>query len=126
MGFILNLDSVTMLVVIQACAEFESLQLGMQIHQMAIKLNYVGDLFIVNALLNMYSENGILASSCALFDTIPTCDVALWNSMISAYIDFGCYEEALSLFISMKTKASRKMKELFLSCCPHVPSLLMA
>ena len=99
-----HFDSVTMLVVIQACAEFESLQLGMQIHQMAIKLNYVGDLFIVNALLNMYSENGILASSCALFDTIPTCDVALWNSMISAYIDFGCYEEALSLFISMKNE----------------------
>lgn len=103
-----HFDSVTMLVVIQACAEFESLQLGMQIHQMAIKLNYVGDLFIVNALLNMYSENGILASSCALFDTIPTCDVALWNSMISAYIDFGCYEEALSLFISMKNKGVKE------------------
>ena len=103
-----HFDSVTMLVVIQACAEFESLQLGMQIHQMAIKLNYVGDLFIVNALLNMYSENGILASSCALFDTIPECDVALWNSMISAYIDFGCYEEALSLFISMKNKGVKE------------------
>ena len=103
-----HFDSVTMLVVIQACAEFESLQLGMQIHQMAIKLNYVGDFFIVNALLNMYSENGILASSCALFDTIPECDVALWNSMISAYIDFGCYEEALSLFISMKNKGLKE------------------
>ncbi|KAM3693322.1 hypothetical protein ACJW31_08G156900 [Castanea mollissima] len=103
-----HFDSVTMLIVIQACAEFESLQLGMQIHQMAIKLNYVGDLFIVNALLNMYSENGSLASSCALFDTIPTCDVALWNSMISAYIDFGCYEEALCLFISMKNKGLKE------------------
>ncbi|XP_075634547.1 pentatricopeptide repeat-containing protein At4g19191, mitochondrial-like [Castanea sativa] len=115
-----HFDSVTMLVVIQACAEFESLQLGMQIHQMAIKLKYVGDLFIVNALLNMYSENGSLASSCALFDTVPTCDVALWNSMISAYIDFGCYEEALSLFISMKNegiKEDERTISIMLSTC---------
>ncbi|KAK7855817.1 pentatricopeptide repeat-containing protein [Quercus suber] len=56
----------------------------------------------------MYSENGSLASSCVLFDTIRTCDVALWNSMISAYIDFGCYEEALSLFISMKNKGLKE------------------
>nr|POE61438.1 pentatricopeptide repeat-containing protein [Quercus suber] len=53
-------------------------------------------------------ENGSLASSCVLFDTIRTCDVALWNSMISAYIDFGCYEEALSLFISMKNKGLKE------------------
>jgi pentatricopeptide repeat protein len=113
-------DSVTMLVVIQACVEFGSLQLGMQIHQMAIKLKYVGDLYIVNALLNMYSENGSLASSCALFDTIPACDVALWNSMISAYIGFGCYEEALRLFISMRTegiKEDERTIAIILSSC---------
>ncbi|KAK7855816.1 pentatricopeptide repeat-containing protein [Quercus suber] len=68
----------------------------------------------------MYSENGSLASSCALFDTIPTCDLALWNSMISAYIDFGCYEEALSLFISMKNegiKEDERTISIMLSTC---------
>ncbi|KAK4608402.1 hypothetical protein RGQ29_001989 [Quercus rubra] len=79
-----HFDSVTML----------SLQLGMQIHQMAIKLNYVGDLFIRHPV------------RCLI--PVPECDVALWNSMISAYIDFGCYEEALSLFISMKNKGLKE------------------
>lgn len=99
-----DFDSVTMLVVIQACVEFGSLELGMQVHQMATKLSYIDDLFIVNALLNMYSENGSLELSCQLFNTILGIDVALGNSMISAYVDFGCYEEAMSLFIIMRTE----------------------
>ncbi|XP_015571137.3 pentatricopeptide repeat-containing protein At3g57430, chloroplastic isoform X2 [Ricinus communis] len=100
----IEFDMITILVVIQASADFGSLQLGMQIHQMAIKLSYVGDLFIQNALLNMYAENGSLKLACHLFDNVITRDVALWNSMISAYIDYAYYEEANSLFSTMRTK----------------------
>nr|POE61437.1 pentatricopeptide repeat-containing protein dot4, chloroplastic [Quercus suber] len=74
----------------------------------------------VRNLSSPIGENGSLASSCALFDTIPTCDLALWNSMISAYIDFGCYEEALSLFISMKNegiKEDERTISIMLSTC---------
>ncbi|KAJ0021510.1 hypothetical protein Pint_31075 [Pistacia integerrima] len=95
-------DSVTIMVVIQACAEFQDLELGMQVHAMAIKFGFKNDLFIVNALINMYGEIGYLEFSCKLFDTIPTPDNALWNSMISAYIEYGYYKEAISLFIRMQ------------------------
>lgn len=103
-----HFDCVTMLVVIQACAGFGYLELGMQIHQMAIKLKYINDLFIVNALLNMYSESETLESSCKLFNIYPVPDVAMWNSMISAFMDFGCFEEALCLFSNMRTKGVRE------------------
>ncbi|KAK9273990.1 hypothetical protein L1049_018804 [Liquidambar formosana] len=101
-------DSVTMLVAIQVCAEFGSLKLGMQIHQMAIKLEFNNDLFVANALLRMYSENGSLEFSRELFESITTRDIAMWNSMISVYIGFGCYEEALSLFIRIRTECIRE------------------
>ncbi|EOY32670.1 Pentatricopeptide repeat-containing protein [Theobroma cacao] len=101
-------DSVTMLALIQACAEFGSLELGSQIHQMAIKCSYSNDLFIVNALLNMYADIGSLKSACKLFDVTPRRDVALWNSMISAYFEYSCNEEATSLFVHMRTEGNKE------------------
>ncbi|WCJ36891.1 Pentatricopeptide repeat (PPR) superfamily protein [Euphorbia peplus] len=95
-------DLVTVLVVVQAIAEFGSVELGMQIHQLAIKLSYDDDLFIANALLNMYIDIGNLKLARRLFDTVSTRDVALWNSMIAAYIDYDCYDEAIRLFITMR------------------------
>ncbi|MBA0847383.1 hypothetical protein Goshw_017112 [Gossypium schwendimanii] len=113
-------DSVTVLALIQASAEFGSLELGDQIHQMAIKCSYSNDLFIVNALINMYAEIGCLKSACKLFDGIPTRDVALWNSMISVYIDYSYYGEAISLFIKMRTEGNKEDERttvLMLSLC---------
>ncbi|CAK9164682.1 unnamed protein product [Ilex paraguariensis] len=97
-------DSVSMLVAIQACAEFGSHQLGMQIHQLSIKCGFKKDLYIANALINMYSETGSLKSSRDLFRSIPIRDVALWNSMISAYVESSSNEEATSMFIKMRLK----------------------
>ncbi|XP_023512048.1 pentatricopeptide repeat-containing protein At3g57430, chloroplastic-like isoform X1 [Cucurbita pepo subsp. pepo] len=116
----IKFDAVTMLLVIQACAESESLQLGMQLHQLAIKFNFVDDLFVLNALLNMYSDNGRLESSCALFNAVPTSDAALWNSMISAYIAFGFHAEAIALYIKMRLEGLKEDKRtvaIMLSLC---------
>ncbi|XP_038902698.1 pentatricopeptide repeat-containing protein At2g13600-like [Benincasa hispida] len=116
----IKFDAVTMLVVIQACAESECLRLGMQLHQLAIKFNFIDDLFILNALLNMYSDNGNLESSCALFNAVPTSDAALWNSMISAYVVFGFHAEAIALFNKMRLehiKEDERTIAILLSLC---------
>lgn len=95
-------DFVTMLMVIQACSEVGSLELGMQVHQLAIKYGFIDDLFIVNALLNMYGKNGSLDSSLELFESAPTKDIALWNSMLCLYAEIGSLEEVMALFIRMR------------------------
>ncbi|KAK9921049.1 hypothetical protein M0R45_029579 [Rubus argutus] len=100
----IKLDSVSMLVGIQACSKIGSMELAKQFHQMAVKFSCSNDLFVVNALLNMYSECGCLELARALFETVPNRDVALWNSMICAYIEYGFYEEAMSLFLKMRTE----------------------
>ncbi|KAI7982251.1 Pentatricopeptide repeat-containing protein [Camellia lanceoleosa] len=101
-------DSITMLIVIQACSEVGSLKLGMQVHQLAIKYGFIEDLFIVNALLNMYSMNGCLASSLQLFESTPTKDIALWNSIMSMYVEIGFLEKVMSLFIRMRLEGIRE------------------
>lgn len=94
-------DSVTMLVVIQACAEVGNVELGMQAHQLIIKFGY-GNLHIINALLNMYSEFGDLRSCYELFNSIPSRDVALWNSILSCSIESGFIEDSLKLLTDMQ------------------------
>ncbi|XP_004306267.1 PREDICTED: pentatricopeptide repeat-containing protein At3g57430, chloroplastic-like [Fragaria vesca subsp. vesca] len=95
-------DSVTMLVVIQACGKIGNVELAGQIHQMAVKCGYISDIFVVNALLNMYSECGCFELSRALFETVSNRDVAMWNSMLAAYSEYGLYDEAVSLFSRMR------------------------
>ncbi|XAR60373.1 hypothetical protein NMG60_11033718 [Bertholletia excelsa] len=115
-----NCDSVTMLIAIQVCAEVGSLKLCLQIHQLAIKYNLTKDLFIVNALLDMYSKNGSLGSSLELFESAPAKDIALWNSMISAYVDIGFFEEVRSLFSKMRLERNQENERTMstlLSCC---------
>lgn len=121
-------DCVTMLVAVQACAELGSLKLGKQIHQLAIKFEFVEDLYILNALLNMYSNNGSLESSHQLFESVPNRDAPLWNSMISAYAAFGCHEEAMDLFIRMQSEGVKKDERtvvIMLSMCEELASGLL-
>ncbi|KAM0990902.1 hypothetical protein ACFX13_009482 [Malus domestica] len=116
-------DSTTLLVVIQACAGIGSIELGRQIHQMVIKNSYSGDLFTVNALLNMYTECGCFELSRELFEAVPNRDVALWNSMISAYVEYGFYEEALSLFSRMRIEGIKEDERtivVMLSVCENL------
>ncbi|XP_071712010.1 putative pentatricopeptide repeat-containing protein At3g11460, mitochondrial [Rutidosis leptorrhynchoides] len=94
-------DSVTMLVVIQACAEFGSLELGMQVHQLVIKLGY-SNMHTTNALLNMYTKFADLRSCYELFNSIPSRDAALWNSILSCSIESGFVDDSLYLLTEMQ------------------------
>ncbi|KAL2507330.1 Pentatricopeptide repeat-containing protein [Forsythia ovata] len=103
----LRCDLVTILIAIQACAEYGCLKLGMQVHQLAMKCDFNRDLYIVNALMNMYSQFGCIEFAHALFRSISTRDVALWNSMLSAYIESGATDEAVALLRTMRLEGIR-------------------
>ncbi|PON59065.1 DYW domain containing protein [Parasponia andersonii] len=116
-------DPVTVVAVVQACAELGFLKLGRQIHQVALKSGYRNDMFVVNALLNMYRDCESLDLSCRLFKNIPRRDVALWNSMINAYTEYGIYDKAVSLFITMRTQGIREDERtvsIMLSSCSNL------
>ncbi|XP_052184928.1 putative pentatricopeptide repeat-containing protein At3g13770, mitochondrial [Diospyros lotus] len=118
-------DSITMLTVIQACSEVGSLKLGMQIHQLAVKYYFTVDLFILNALLNMYGKIGNLASSLKLFESTPTKDTALWNSIIYVNVEHGFLEKAICLFTRMRLsdiQEDERTIAVFLSSCVYLDS----
>ncbi|KAI3837673.1 hypothetical protein MKW98_027032, partial [Papaver atlanticum] len=55
------------------------------------------DVFIGAALVDMYAKCGCVDKARSVFDRIPARDVVTWNSMLAAYSQNGCPEEALSL-----------------------------
>ncbi|XP_027064708.2 putative pentatricopeptide repeat-containing protein At3g13770, mitochondrial [Coffea arabica] len=100
-------DHVTVLVIIQACAELGLIELGMQVHQLVKKHGFSKDLHTLNALMRFYSSMGYLKCSFNLFISVPNKDVVLWNSMISACIDNSLNDEAIKMFTKMQIEGIR-------------------
>ncbi|XP_058073629.1 pentatricopeptide repeat-containing protein At3g12770-like isoform X1 [Magnolia sinica] len=118
--------SLTMLVLVQSCADLGYLKVGKQVHQFSIKSGLSSDIFIGSALIDLYAKVRSLESSSDVFENMPARDVASWNAMMHAYKDFGCYEKALDLFNRMQLEDMRGDVITFatmLSICAQCSSL---
>lgn len=80
-----NMDPVTVASLLTVCAQSDDVLNGMLIHLYAIKQGLELDLFVSNALINMYAKFGCLANAVRVFDQMVVRDVVSWNSIISAY-----------------------------------------
>lgn len=88
--------------VIKAASELKASRVGRAVHGMAIKLSFGMDLYILNSLVRFYGACGNLNLAERLFEGISSKDVVSWNSMISAFAQGNCPEDALDLFLKME------------------------
>lgn len=94
-------DKFTFPRVLKACAGLEALHQGKEIHGDIVRRGLESDVFIRNALIDMYAKCGSLETARALFDKMPQRDIVSWNSMIAGYGQSGYCDEALKLFREM-------------------------
>ncbi|KAK4788976.1 hypothetical protein SAY86_020295 [Trapa natans] len=87
--------------VLNSCCSLEALDQGREIHTPAIKLNLVGDLFVCNSLIVMYSKCGSMNDSMALFSRARDKNLVTWNAAISGCAQHGRGILALALFALM-------------------------
>ncbi|TVU03482.1 hypothetical protein EJB05_50986, partial [Eragrostis curvula] len=87
--------------VLQACANIAFLDLGVQIHNVAVKLGHESDLFVGNALMDFYAKCRKMESSLGIFSSLPDANEVSWNTIIVGYCQSGFGEEALSVFREM-------------------------
>lgn len=80
-----TMDSVTMSSVLPICAQLNDIISGVLTHVYAIKLGLEFDLFVSNALINMYAKFGELGSAETIFNKMEVRDVVSWNSLIAAF-----------------------------------------
>ncbi|KDP46746.1 hypothetical protein JCGZ_06534 [Jatropha curcas] len=115
-------NSVTLLAVITACTTLTSLKHGNATHGYIMKCGLNFDIFIENALINMYSKCGCLMASHQVFKEMHKKDLVSWSTLIAGYGLHGYGEEALYLFCEMQEKGVELDAITFLSvlsACNH-------
>ncbi|KAK3183945.1 hypothetical protein Dsin_031231 [Dipteronia sinensis] len=92
----------TLVSLLQACRQLESLKLGSWIHDFALKNGSKFGVFLGTALIDMYSKCGSLEDARKVFDQMQVKNLATWNAMITSLGVHGHGEKALALFAEMK------------------------
>lgn len=115
-------NDVTLLAILSACSSASSLNHGRGVHGYIWKSGLNFDIFIGNALINMYSKCGCLVDSRQSFREMAIRDCTSWSTLISCYGLHGCGKEALQLFHEMQGRGVEPDAITFLailSACNH-------
>ncbi|XWS58651.1 hypothetical protein CRYUN_Cryun08bG0052800 [Craigia yunnanensis] len=91
-------DKYTFPSVANSCAALVDIAMGKVVHENVLKMGLGSDLYIGNALVDMYARFGCSAEALKVFDRMPERDVVSWNSLISGYSANGHWEEALEVY----------------------------
>ncbi|KAJ7524892.1 hypothetical protein O6H91_17G026300 [Diphasiastrum complanatum] len=110
-----NLDSITFLGIVNACASVAALEEGWSVHASIIRARLEMDIFMENCLVHMYAKCGSIEDSCRVFRNMSKWDGISWNAMLEGYAMHGLGNEALLLFEEMCWKDIRMDDCTFLS-----------
>ncbi|KAM3299735.1 hypothetical protein ACQJBY_040971 [Aegilops geniculata] len=95
-------NSVTILSVLEACADCAEMAASRCAHGMALRSGLALERDASNALVDMYGKCGNLAAATRVFNAMPRRNVLTWNSMIGALGMNGRARDALALLDRME------------------------
>ena len=88
--------------ILKACSAMEMFRSGKMIHGYVIRKELESDVFVGNALIDLYANCADLRLSRNVFDSMKERDVVSWTALISACMDEGYLDEAMEIFHSMQ------------------------
>ncbi|KAH7353047.1 hypothetical protein KP509_19G076600 [Ceratopteris richardii] len=92
-------DEYTVSSILGACVNMSAFIEGMEIHAYAVEFQLDSDLFVRNAIVNLYAKFGRMKDACVVFKNwSPNLEVEAWNAMISGYAQHGYGEGAYKMF----------------------------
>ncbi|XP_072058898.1 pentatricopeptide repeat-containing protein At3g09040, mitochondrial-like isoform X2 [Arachis hypogaea] len=95
-------DEFTFTSILSSCACFESLEIGRQVHSVVIKRSFANNLFVNNALVDMYAKAGDLKEARKQFERMKTRDNISWNAIIVGYVQEEEETDAFKMFNRMR------------------------
>ncbi|XP_068666709.1 putative pentatricopeptide repeat-containing protein At5g13230, mitochondrial [Aristolochia californica] len=87
--------------VLQAIANAKNLEWGRQAHAHLVKVGFDSDIYVANALIDVYAKCGKLDESIQLFFELDKKNEVTWNTLIVGYVQLGYWEEAMRSFCDM-------------------------
>ncbi|PKI55189.1 pentatricopeptide repeat-containing protein At1g28690, mitochondrial-like [Punica granatum] len=100
------LNEITFLSVLSACSSTASFEMGKNCHAKAIKLGFLGYVYVGTGLTDMYAKCGEMISSRKVFNWMPERDEFSWTVMIHGLAKNGFAEESIELFEEMERTSS--------------------
>ncbi|KAF5959067.1 hypothetical protein HYC85_000276, partial [Camellia sinensis] len=99
----MKMDCVTVSTILPACAQMDDILHGMLIHLYIIKHGLEFDVFVSNALINMYAKFGNIWQAQKVFNQMFVRYLVSWNSRIAAYEQNTHPDTALKFYGEMQS-----------------------
>ncbi|XP_011628311.2 putative pentatricopeptide repeat-containing protein At2g01510 [Amborella trichopoda] len=118
----------TFAAILSAVSGMDALGLGMQVHGYVIKANYGWNLFVNNAILDLYVKNEKLIEAKEFFNEMPEFDGVSYNILITGYAWNMQCKECINLYRELLLTNFKKKNYPFaslLSMCANLPNLEM-
>ncbi|KAL0358016.1 UNVERIFIED_CONTAM: Pentatricopeptide repeat-containing protein, chloroplastic/mitochondrial [Sesamum calycinum] len=96
-------DKHTFPFVLKACAYLFALSEGKQTHAQVLKHGFGSDVYANNSLIHFYASCGDSESVKKVFGKMPERSLVSWNVIIDALVQMGEFDEALRMFMEMKS-----------------------
>lgn len=115
-------DNIILCSMLNICANLAELNLGRQIHAIAIKCQSGNDIAMGNAVIDMYSKSGKIEDANKVFSEMVEKNVVTWTTLIDGYGKHGYGHEAIALFKKMENEGFKPNDITFLSllfACSH-------
>eukprot|EP00250_Pteridium_aquilinum_P019585 c24490_g17_i1 orf=1-861(-) len=95
--------AIALVALLKACAKQKDLHTGGRVHMDIVQSGLLQkNVFVGNALVNMYAKCGVLEKAQEVFDQLVVRDVVSWNVLIAGYAQSGNFEQALRCFEQMR------------------------
>ncbi|KAM7277098.1 hypothetical protein ACFE04_018964 [Oxalis oulophora] len=94
-------DSVIVASVLPVCGRLEDKLMGRALHSFAIRSGFESDLFVSNALIDMYCRCSDTSDARIIFSDSAFKDEVTWGSLIAGYSHNCQFHESYQLFLEM-------------------------
>ncbi|KAH0731525.1 hypothetical protein KY289_002713 [Solanum tuberosum] len=92
----------TYVAILTACIRSLNLELGCQVHGLVIRLGYSSYIYVVNALMGLYSKCGLLEFVVLLFNAMSQRDIVSWNTVIACMVEQSMYDRAFEMYRELR------------------------
>ncbi|CAA2990281.1 pentatricopeptide repeat-containing At3g20730 [Olea europaea subsp. europaea] len=117
-----GIDDVLLGSMLNICANMASLNLGRQLHAMAMKYHNQHDVAIGNSLIDIYSKSGVLELAGHVFDEMEEKNAISWTSLLTGYGKHGYGHQAVALYEKIEDEGLKPNDMTFFSllfACSH-------
>ncbi|GMI89460.1 hypothetical protein like AT1G77170 [Hibiscus trionum] len=95
-------DRYTLPIVLKAACQCFAIDLGRQLHSVAVKIGLVLNEFCESGFINLYVKVGQFESARKVFDENPERKLGSWNALIAGLAQSGRAREAIDMFLELK------------------------